>query len=99
MTRAETIVLAFGAQRETVQAVRLADGAETVFAAGQNFVDINLMAHIPDKLVLRRGENLVQRDGQFDDAEVRAEMAAAFGEAVDQLGADFAGEFLQVAAA
>jgi hypothetical protein len=74
----------------------LADGAEAFFAAGQKLVDINLMAHVPDKFILRRGENLVQRDGQLDDAEVRAEVAAAFGEALDQLGADFAGELLQL---
>ena len=66
------------------------------FAAGQNFVDINLMAHVPDELVLGRVENLVQRDGQFHDAEIRAEMAAALGEALDQFGADFAREFLQL---
>ena len=96
VARAEAVVLALGAERKAVQAVRLADGAETVFAAGQNFVDINLMAHVPDEFVLGRGENLVQRDGQLDDAEVRAEVAAALGEALDQLGADFAGEFLQL---
>ena len=96
VTRAEAIVLALGAQREAVQAIRLADRAEPVFAAGQNFMDVNLVAHVPDKFILGRRENFVQGDGQLDHAKVRAEMAAALGEALDQLGADLAGEFLQL---
>ncbi len=37
---AVAIVLAFRAQRETVQAVRLANRPKTVFAAGEHFVDV-----------------------------------------------------------
>ena len=55
--RTETIVFTLGAQRKTVQSIRLANSSKTIFAAGQNFVDINLMAHVPDKFVLRRGED------------------------------------------
>ena len=96
VARAVAIVLAFGAQREAVQAVRLADGAEAVLAAGQKLVDVDLMAHVPDKFVLGRVENAVQRDGQLHHAEVRAEVAAVLGEAGDQFLPDFAGEFLQL---
>ena len=96
VARAEAVMFALRAQSEAIQSVRLADRAEPLFAAGQNFMNINLVAHVPDKLVLGRGENFVQRNGQLDHAEVRAEMAAAFGETFDQLGADFAGEFLQL---
>ena len=72
VARAVAIVLAFRAQRKAVQAVRGADGVEPVFAAGQQLVDIDLMADVPDKFVLGRVENRVQRDGQFDHAEIRA---------------------------
>ena len=54
------------------------------------------MAHVPDEFVFGRAENFVQRDGEFHDAQIGAEVAAAFGEALDQLGADVAGEFLQL---
>ena len=54
------------------------------------------MAHVPDKFVRGRVEDAVQRDGQFDHAEVRAEMPAALGQPGDQFLPDFAGEFLQL---
>ncbi len=75
VTRAKTIVLAFGAQSETVQSVRLADSAKTIFATGKNFMNVNLMAHVPDKFILWRIENAMQRDGQFNHAEIRAQDA------------------------
>ena len=89
-------MVAFGAEREAVQAAGLADGAKTVFAAGQQLVDIDLMAHVPDELVLGRGEYLVQGDGEFHHAQVGAEVAAALGQTLDQFRADFAGQFLQL---
>ena len=67
--------------------------------SGQDFVDINLMAHVPDEFVLGRVEDAVQRDGQLDHAEVRAEMPAALGQPGDQFLPDFPGQFLQSAAA
>ena len=72
VARAVAIVLALGAQREAVQAVGGADRGETVLAAGQQLVDIDLMADVPDEFVLGRVEDVVQREGQFDHAEVRA---------------------------
>ena len=98
VTRAVAIVRTFRAQRKAVQAVRLPDGAEPVLAPGEHFVDVNLMAHVPDKLVLGRVENAVQRDGQLHHAEIRAEMPAVFGEPGDQFLPDFPGQFLQAAA-
>jgi len=44
-----TIVRAFRAQREAIQSVRGANGVKPVFASGEQFVNVNLMAHIPDK--------------------------------------------------
>ena len=96
VTGAKTIVRAFRAQRKTVQAVRLADGAKTIFAPGQNFVDVNLMAHVPDKFVARRCEDAMEGDGQFDHAEVRAEMAARLRQAVNQFLPDFPGKLFEL---
>ncbi len=86
---AVAIVLAFGAQSEAIQAVRRADGVKAIFASGEQFVDVNLMADIPDEFVLRRAENTMQRKGQLDHAEVRPKMAAVLRQHRDQLVADF----------
>ena len=96
VARAVTIMLALGAQREAVQAVRRADGVKAVLAAGQQLVDVALVAHVPDKFVLGRGEDVVQREGQFDHAEVRAEMAAVLGQLADQLRADLLRQLVQL---
>ena len=96
VARAVAIVLAFGAQGETVQAAGGADGVKTVLAAGEQFVDVALMADVPDEFVVRRGEDVVEGDGQFDDAEVGAEVAAVFGQLGDQFVADFPGQLFQL---
>lgn len=94
--RAKTVVLALGAEGKAIQAVGLADGVKTVFAPGQEFVDIDLVAHVPDEFVFRGGEHVVQGEGEFHHAEIRAEMAARLGEAGDQLLPDFAGELFEL---
>ena len=76
MGGAERVVFAFRALGEARQAAALAQGPDAVAPAGQDLVRIGLMADIPDDPVLRRVEDIMQRDGQFDDAEARAEMAA-----------------------
>ena len=92
VARAVAIVLAFGAQHEAVQAAGLADGVEAIEAAGQNLVNVGLMADVEEEAVGRGIEDGVQREGEFDDAEVRAEVAAGVGEGLNQEGADFLGQ-------
>ena len=97
MRRAERVVFAFGALGEAGKPVLLAQRADAVAAAGQDLVRIGLVADIPDQPVVRRVEDVVQRDRQFDDAKPGAEMAAGERNGVDQLGAQFGGELRQVA--
>ena len=73
---AVAIVLALRAERKAVQAAGGADGLEAVLAARQQLVDITLVADIPDEFVVRGGEDGMEGEGQFDDAQVRADMAA-----------------------
>ena len=62
------------------------------------------MAHIKDKLVLRSFKNAVQRDRQFDHAEVGPEVAAGIRKNADEFVADllcelreiFGGDFFEV---
>ena len=96
VTGTVAIMLALRAERETVQTARGADGMEAVFAAGEQLVHVNLVADVPDELVLGRREHVVHGDGEFHHAEVRAEVAAVLGELRDQLVTDFIGKLGQL---
>ena len=50
------------------------------------------MADVPDQPVARRVEHVVQGDGQLDDAEAGAEMAAGDRDRVDGLRAQLVGD-------
>src|SRR4051794_38955130 len=54
------------------------------------------MADIPDQPGVRRVENVMQRDGQLDDAETSPEMPAGDRYRVDQFGAQFVGDLPQI---
>ena len=92
VTGAVGIVFRFGAEEETVEPLVGADRVDGGGAAGEYLVDIALVGDIEHELVCGRGENPVQGDAQLDDAEVRTEVAAGDGEAVDQGFTDLRGE-------
>ena len=85
---AVAVVLALGAEHEAVEAAGLADGVEAVAAAGENLVDVGLVADVKENLVFGRVEDGMKGQGQLDDAQVGAEMAAGYGERLDQEFAD-----------
>ena len=97
--RAVAIVLALGAQGKPAQAAGAADGVKAVLAAGQQLVDVDLVADVPDELVLGRVEDVMQRDGQLHHAEVRAQVPAVLGQDGDQFLPDFLGQTAAVAPA
>ena len=97
MRSAERVVFAFGALGEAGQPALLAQRADAVAPAGQDLVRIGLVADVPDQTVVRRVEDIVQRDRQLDHAEPGAEMAAGVGHGVDQLGAQLVRQLRQVA--
>ncbi len=96
MAGAEGIVFALGAAGEAGKPRFLAQGADAVAAAGQHLVRIGLVADIPDQPVVRRIEDGVQGNGQFDDAKAGAEMAARDGDGVDDFLAQFVGKLAQL---
>ena len=89
MRGAERIVVALGALGEAGEAAAGAQRADAVTAAGQDLVRIGLMADVPDQAVARRVEDVVDRGGQFHDAEAGAEMAAGHRNGVDGFLAKF----------
>ena len=96
VARAEAVMFTFRAQSETVESIRRANRVKAVFSPGQKLVDINLVAHVPDELVVRGRKDFVQRDRQLDDAEVGSKMPPVGGQLRDQFVANFLGQFLQL---
>src|ERR1041385_5687547 len=89
MPRAIDVVLALGAEEETVQPFILSHGVNAIEPASEHLMHVALMTDIEDELVVRGGEAAVQRNGQLDHAEIRAEMAASLRKHLDQLVAHF----------
>ena len=52
-------------------------------------MDVGLMADVKDESIGGRVEDSVEGEGEFDDAEVGAEVASGLGEGLDEMGADF----------
>ena len=70
--------------------------ADAVAPAGQDLVRIGLMADVPQQPVARRVEDRMDRDGQFDHAQRRAQMAAGDRDRIDGLGPQLVGELTQL---
>ena len=98
MRRAEGVVFALRALGEAGEAVALAERADALAPAGQDLVRIGLMADVPDQAVARRVEDVVERDGQLDDAEAGAEMAAGDGDGVDGFRPQLLGDLRELGA-
>src|SRR5579859_2631062 len=90
------IVLTFGAQHEAIQTTGLPDRVEPVEASSQYFVDVGLMAYVEEDTVGRSFKNGVERQGQFDDAEVWPEVSAGSGKGLHQGGANFGRQCLHL---
>ena len=97
MRGAERVVFALGALGEAREAARLPQRADAVAPAGENLVRIGLVADVPDQPVARRVEDVMERDGELDHAQARAEMPAGDRNGVDRLLPQFVGQTLQVA--
>ena len=82
---AVAIVLAFRAQKKTVETAVLPHRVKTIEASGKHFMHVTLVTHIHDEAVTRRVEYAMQGNRQFDDAEIRSEMAPCLGKNLDQL--------------
>src|SRR3990172_8737232 len=65
-------------------------------AAGEYLVGIGLVSDIPNELVGRGVEHMMERDGELDHAEAGAEMAAGHRDRGDQLLPQFLRQRLQL---
>ena len=96
MRGAERIVVALGALGEAGEAAGGAQRADAVAAAGQDLVRVGLVADVPDQAVARRVEDVMDRGGQFHDAEAGAEVAAGHRHGVDGFLAEFVRDLMHL---
>src|SRR4249920_2035415 len=75
-----TVMVAFAADRKAAQPARAANRVEAVASARQEFMDVDLMTDIPDKLVLWSAEDCVESNSQLDHTKIWAEVPAVFRE-------------------
>src|SRR5262249_23540498 len=78
------------------QTASLSQGFDAIAPAGENLVWIGLMPNIPDQLVVRGVEHVVQGDGEFHHAESSTEMPTSRCDRVDGLGPQFICNPMQV---
>jgi len=70
MARTVAVVLALATKKKAVEPLVLTDRRKAVESSGQKLVDITLVAHIENELVLGRIENPVQGNRELDHPEV-----------------------------
>src|SRR5207237_4904955 len=87
--RTVAIVFALRPQEKAVQALVLPHRPDAIEPARKHFVDVALMTDVENQSVLWRVENAMERNCQFDDTKIGAEMAASSREHLDQLIANF----------
>ena len=96
MTRPEVVVLRLLTAEEGSQPPLSSNRGELSVSAGEDFMDIALMPRIPDELVARSLEGVVQGDGEVGDPQARAEVSA---DRRDHINVSFSGlgdEFVQL---
>ena len=71
--------------------------ADALAPPGDDLVRIGLVADIPHQPIVGRVEHVMQRDGQLDHAEPRAEVAAGAADRLDHLGAQLVRQLAQLA--
>jgi hypothetical protein len=80
------------------EAAGLAQGADAVAPAGEDFMRIGLMPDIPDQPVARRVEHRMHRDGELHHAQRRPQMTAGDGDGIYGLQPQFIGQLLELLA-
>ncbi len=96
---AEGVVVALAALGKAGQAALLAHAVHALAPAGEDLVRVGLVADVPDDAIVRGVEDVMQADGQFDDAEPGREVSAGARDAVDQKRPQFLRQLAKFGAA
>jgi hypothetical protein len=81
----EGIILTFGTLGKTGNALIYSVGMKKFAAAGKNFMSVGLMTYVPNQLIVGSIENVVQGNGKFNHTQTGAEVAAIYGNDVDDV--------------
>ena len=76
MSRAKGIILTLRAFGKAGEPAGLPQGPNAIFAAGENFMRISLMTHIPNQPIMGRIEDVMQNGRQFDNTQASTKVAA-----------------------
>ena len=90
------VMLALGACRIARQTVLHPQLVEIGGPPGQDLVHVGLVPRVEDDRIMRRIEDPVQRQCQFDDAEIGAQMSAGCSDLVNQEFTDLTGQLVQL---
>src|SRR5690606_24612399 len=96
MTDAKGVVRTFGSFWKSADALVYPVGIENIPSFGKDLVSIGLMAHIPDKLVVGRIENVMQCHGQFHHPQAGAEVPAVHRDNVYYILPEFLTQFRKI---
>ena len=77
MAHAKRVVFTFFARGKRRQTIFLFDGVQPIATAGQNFVWVGLMTHIPDNAIAWRIVDIVKCNGELDRAQSSRKVSAA----------------------
>src|SRR5581483_10651321 len=92
----ERVVLTFRPLEEPRQSTLLAQRGHPGRASGQHLVGVPLMADVPDELVTRRVEYVVQRDGELHHAKPGADVSTRGRARFDKECADLASQGMEL---
>jgi len=92
----ESIVVAFERINETAQTLVLTQAVELVTPAGKHLVNIALVTDIPENLIGRRLENVMDSERDFDDAKIGSEVPACLTEIANNLLANLFSEHFEL---
>ena len=95
MPGAEAVMRIFVAGEESGDAPPFADGFQLFAPSSEDFVRVGLMPDIPDDPVIGRLISAMQRDGEFNRAEVGGEMPPHAKNGLNDERAGLVGEFRQ----
>ena len=95
MTGYERIRVTFRRLGEACHAAKLTESGKLIPAAGQKFVNIGLMSHVKHQTVNGGIKNSLNGNRQFNNTQIRSQMASCLSNTVDQKFSDFMTKLLQ----
>jgi hypothetical protein len=82
---AKAVMLAFAAEGKAGEPSAVAQGGKTVPSAGEKLMNVALVTHVENNMVVWGAEYPMQSQGQLHYAEIRGQMSAVSGDFVNEI--------------